>query len=287
MCVSYCCICPNSDHFDVAGGWQLTSITPGLEWVIARHRQLDSLSARITDAQSSLAAMSELPFEQWHTPDLLNSALQLQESTVAIGSEVISFRNSHLMELYNAGAADPLYVLERTVELATDVFDRAARLVFAVAYYGYSLQHFVNRAERGTLVAVEMAEDAIWDAFTDIVRILMPLVEELTPLERAPVGRYPYLNELREHLFSVGQPQFVFHNPALFSVSINPYLPVAADQQAPAVQYLDDGVDAAAAQLQGVGLGDAGSDADSLPELEASTANGWHTEHEEPGHDGW
>ena len=191
-----------------------------------------------------------------------------------------------MLRLYDAGAADPSYVLEQTVELAADVFDRAARLAFAVAYYGYSLQHFVNRAGRGTLVALDMAEGAVWDAFKGIVLMLMPLVEELTPLDRAPFGRYPYLNELREHLTSAGEPHFVF-NSIQFSVSNNPYLPVAADQQAPAAQYLDDDVDAAAAQLQGVGLGDAGSDADSLPELEASTANGWHTEHNEPGYDGW
>ena len=74
------------------------------------------------------------------------------------------------------------------------MFDRAARLSFAVGYYGYSLQQFSDLVGRGTLVALDMVEDTIWDAFKNIVLILMPLVEELTPLERAPVARYPYLN---------------------------------------------------------------------------------------------
>ena len=76
-------------------------------------------------------------------------------------------------------------------------------------------------------------------------------------------------------------------NSLLFSVSSNPYLPVAADQRAPTLHYPDDVIDGAAAQLQAVRLGGAGSDSDSLPELEAGTTNGIHTEHNEPSYDGW
>ena len=94
MCVSYCCICPDSDHFEAAGAWQLTTITPGLEWAAAQHRQLDSLALQITDAQRSLADMSELPFDQWYTPNLLNGAYQLQETTTAIGVDELQILRS-------------------------------------------------------------------------------------------------------------------------------------------------------------------------------------------------
>ena len=203
MCVFYCCICPNSDYFDAAGGWQLTSITLACEWITARHRHLDSLASQLTDAQSSLADMSPLPFDQWYTPNLLNSAYQLQESISAIRADVISFRGSRLLRVYIEGIADPSFVLEQTVELAADVFNRAARLSLALGYYcctpgsssssssyWYSLRHFAELTEHGTVVALDAAENVVWQSYQRMVVSLMPLFEGLAFLEGAH-SRHP------------------------------------------------------------------------------------------------
>ena len=81
----------------------------------------------------------------------LEGAHQLQESASAIKVDVIGFRDSHLLSVYNDGIADPSFVLEQTVGLAADVFDRAARLSLALGYYWYSLRYFTELTEYGTV----------------------------------------------------------------------------------------------------------------------------------------